>query len=152
MTREEKMGETGYQALTIHIRKNFKKKENFHHNKKKEKKQEKTKGDPTNVRFYTCDEKGHFAIDCPIRKRRHHAHIAKDDEPKKKTFRREKDDLDEEYVIISTLTSTISHERNNWLVDSGASKHMMGYKESFINMSEHESPNKVNLGIITNTP
>ena len=35
---------------------------------------------------------------------------------------------------------------NYWLVDSGASKHMTGYKESFINMSEHESPHKVKLG------
>ena len=41
---------------------------------------------------------------------------------------------------------TISHGRNDWLINSGASKHMMGYKESFINMSEHESPNKVKLG------
>ena len=35
------MGETEYQALTIHTRKNFKKKEkkeNFHYNKKKDKK------------------------------------------------------------------------------------------------------------------
>ena len=31
-------------------------------------------------------------------------------------------------------------------MDSGASKHMMGYKESFINMFEHESPHKVKLG------
>ena len=31
-------------------------------------------------------------------------------------------------------------------MDSEASKHMMGYKESFVNMSEHESPLKVKLG------
>ena len=31
-------------------------------------------------------------------------------------------------------------------MDSGASKHMTGYKESFINMFEHESPHKVKLG------
>ena len=37
-------------------------------------------------------------------------------------------------------------EANDWVVDSGASKHMMGYKESFVNMSEHESPHKVTLG------
>ena len=38
MTREENMGETKGQALTIHTKKNFKKKEkkeNFHHKKKK---------------------------------------------------------------------------------------------------------------------
>ena len=49
-------------------------------------------------------------------------------------------------MLISTLTGTISHGSNNWLVDSGASKHMMGYKESFVNMSKHESPHKVKFG------
>ena len=43
---------------------------------------------------YTCDEKGHFAQDCPKNKsgshkkkgnkRRHHAHAVEDDEPSKK--------------------------------------------------------------------
>ena len=50
--REEKMGETEYQSLTIHTRKNFKnkeKKEKFHHNKKKDNKQKKTKIHPSNV-------------------------------------------------------------------------------------------------------
>ena len=54
--------------------------------------------------------------------------------------------MDEEYVLISTLTGTITHGSNNCVVDSGASKNMMGYKESFINMFEHVSPHKVKLG------
>ena len=86
------------------------------------------KRDPSNVRSYTCDENGHFARDCPINKRWHHAHVAMDDEPTNKRFRREKDDSHEEYVLISTLIRTIPHISNDWLVDSGASKHMMGYK------------------------
>ena len=49
-------------------------------------------------------------------------------------------------MVISTLTDTISHISNYWLVNSGDSKHMTGYKESFINMSEHDSPHKVKLG------
>ena len=49
-------------------------------------------------------------------------------------------------MIISTLTGTISHEGNDRIVDSGASKHMMRYKESFVNMSIHESPHKVKIG------
>ena len=142
------MGANKDQALTVHTRKNFKnkEKENFHHNKKKDKKQKKTKRDPSNVRCYTCDEKRHFARDCPIRKKRHHAHISKDDEPTNKRFKREKDDSNEEYVLISALTSSIIHGSNDWIVDSGASKHMMVYNESFVNMSDHESPHKVKLG------
>ena len=137
------------QALTVHTRKKYKnkeKKENYHHNKKN-KKQKKIKRDPSNVRCYTCDVKGHFARYCPIWKKRHHSHVARNHEPTNKLFRREKDDLDEEYVLISALTSgTISHGRNDWLVDSGASKHVTRYKESFINMFEHESPHKVKHG------
>ena len=49
-------------------------------------------------------------------------------------------------MLILALTGTITHKSNDWLVDSGASKHMTGYKESFVNMSEHESPHKVKLG------
>ena len=74
------MGATEDQALTIHTMKNYKKKENYHHKKKKDKKQKKTKRDTSNVWCYTCDKKGHFARDCPIRKMRHQAHIAEDDE------------------------------------------------------------------------
>ena len=39
----------------------------------------------------------------PSEKKRHHSHIAKDDEPTKKRFKREKDDSDEEYALTSTL-------------------------------------------------
>ena len=53
---------------------------------------------------------------------------------------------DEEYVLISALTGTVSHGRNDWLIDSGASKHMTGFKESFMKLSEHESHHKVKLG------
>ena len=42
------MGATEDHALTVHTRKNYKKKENYHHNKK-DKKQKKIKRDPSNV-------------------------------------------------------------------------------------------------------
>ena len=99
MTREEKTGETKDQYLIVHPRNNFKKKEkkeSFHHNKKKDNKQNKTKRDTSNFRCYTCDEKGHFARDCPIKKRRHDSHISEDDEPTNKIFIQDKDDTYEE--------------------------------------------------------
>ena len=43
------MGANEDQALTVHTRKNFKKKENYHHNKKKDKKQMKFKKDASNI-------------------------------------------------------------------------------------------------------
>ena len=48
--------------------------------------------------------------------------------------------------MISALTGNITHGTNDWLIDSGASKHMTGFKESFEKLSEHELPHKVKLG------
>ena len=41
---------------------------------------------------------------------------------------------------------TITHGSNDWLIDSGDSKHMKRFKESFVKLYEHESPHKVKLG------
>ena len=41
---------------------------------------------------------------------------------------------------------TITHGNNDWIIDSGASKHMMGFEESFVKLSKHESPHRVKLG------
>ena len=115
-----------------------------------------SKRDWSTIRCYTCDEKGHISRFCPNKgnlkkkkenKRRHHAHAAEDDEPSTKRIRQESDSSsDEEYVLISSLMGIVSHGSNDWLIDSGASKHMMGFKESFVKLSEHESPHKVKLG------
>ena len=96
--------------------------------------------------------------DCPKRKRnshkkknkkrRHHAHAIEDYEPSTKKTKYESEDSlsKEEYVLISALTGNITHGSNDWLIDSGDSKHMIGFKESFVRLSEHESPQKVKLG------
>ena len=86
-------------------------------------------------------ERGHFARDClrnkssshkkKGNKRRYHAHVAEDDEPSTKRNKQVSDDSssDEECVLISTLMRTITHGSNDWLIDSGASKHMTRFKE-----------------------
>ena len=68
--------------------------------------------------------------------RRHHAHAAKDDEPSR--YESEDSSSEDEYVLISALIGNITHGSDDWLMDSGASKHMMGFKESFVRLSEHE--------------
>ena len=57
-----------------------------------------------------------------------------------------KDDSDEEYVLISALTGIVAHGNDTWLVESGASKHMTGYKDSLTDLVEKDSPHKVKLG------
>ena len=150
VAREEKMGSED-QALTVHSKSHSKTtKRRSHHFRGKHSHKYNTRKD------YTCDEAGHYARNCPKKqklikrsnKRIHHAHAAEDDEPSKKRSRYESEDSlsEEEFVLIFALTGNITHGSNDWLIDSGASKHMTGFKESFVRLSEHESPHKVKLG------
>ena len=67
--------------------------------------------------------------------------------PRKRTrYESESSSSEDEYVLISALTINITHGSNDWLIDSRDSKHMIGFKESFVRLSEHESPHKVKLG------
>ena len=52
----------------------------------------------------------------------------------------------EEYVLIFALTGSVSPGNDTWLVDSGASKHMTGYKDSLSCLIQKDSPHKVMLG------
>ena len=106
--------------------------------------------DPSKIKCYTCDEKGNFARSCPMNKngskknknskRIHHAHTSEDDDPPRKKVKQESEDSssDEEYVLISTLMGTITHGSKDWLIDSGAFKHMTGFKESFVKLFVHD--------------
>ena len=81
-------------------------------------------------------------------KRRHHAHTDEDDDPPRKRVKQESRDSssDEEYVLISALMGTVTHGSKYFLIDSGDSKHMTGFKEYFEKLSKHNSPHKVKLG------
>ena len=78
------------------------------------------------------------------RNKRHHANATEDEEPVQKKERN--NDSDDEYSLISALTGNVTHGNNTWLVDSGASKHMTGYKDYLSALVEKESHQKVTLG------
>jgi hypothetical protein len=48
--------------------------------------------------------------------------------------------------LSQPLTSTVTHGSDTWLIDSGASKHMIGYEDSLSNRIHKDSPCKVKLG------
>jgi hypothetical protein len=52
----------------------------------------------------------------------------------------------EEFFFISSLSGTIPTSNNVWLIDSGASRHMTGYKENLTELVEKDSRLHVVLG------
>ena len=142
------------QALIVHSKK--RRRDNHHHQGKHSHKKDnygRPRKDLSKLRCYTYDERGYFDRNCPMKnnnnyKRRHHAHTAEDDDPPRKRVKQESEDSssDEEYVLISALMGSVMHGSKDWLINSGASKHMMGFKESFVKLSKHNSPHKVKLG------
>jgi hypothetical protein len=53
---------------------------------------------------------------------------------------------DEVFLFISTLLGTVPIDSDIWLIDSGASRHMTGYREHLIDLVEKESRLHVVLG------
>jgi hypothetical protein len=49
-------------------------------------------------------------------------------------------------LLISSLSGTVTHGSDTWLIDSGASKHMTGYPNSLSNLIKKDSLHKVKLG------
>ena len=78
------------------------------------------------------------------RNKRHHFNSTKDEEPIQKKERN--NDLDDEYFLISSLTVTVTHGNDVWLVDSGDSKNMTCYKDYLSTLVKKESHQKVKHG------
>jgi hypothetical protein len=88
---------------------------------------------------------GHKVNSCPVRReeykkknKRQHAHIAKDEKPPMKMIK--------DHVLISALSGSVSPREDTWLIDTGASKHMMGKKNTFSCISKKKFSQKVTLG------
>ena len=61
---------------------------------------------------------------------RRRAHIAKDEygeeEEEGPRIKQAKEENEEEYVLLSTLSGSMTLGEDTWLIDSGASNHMIG--------------------------
>jgi hypothetical protein len=87
---------------------------------------------------------GHKVNPCPVRrkeykrkKKRQHAHIAEDEEPPMKMIK--------DHVLILALLGFVSPGEDTLLIDSGASKHMTGKKNTLSCISEKKFSQKVTL-------
>jgi hypothetical protein len=89
--------------------------------------------DTSKIKCFSCNKLGHFAKDCWFRnkyprKGKHHASTTEDDESKRKQKSPNEKENRNEYYMVSALSSSVFTGPKTWLVDSGASKHMTGYK------------------------
>jgi hypothetical protein len=117
--------------------------ERFHKKQKPHWAHEHKEKDMSKVQCYRCDKYGHYARDCLVwKKGRRHATTANVDEYPPHT----KSDPAEEFFFISALSGTIPTSNNIWLIDSGASRHMTGYREHLTKLVEKDSRLHVVLG------
>jgi hypothetical protein len=111
------------------------------------------------VRRFNCNKLGHYAKDYrnppsqQRRKGRFHASVAnKEAEPQNEPQRRrtrvatKEQEQHREYYLISTLSGTITKSEDVWLMNSGASKHMTGFKQNLVNYRDKKFKVKVELG------
>ena len=101
------------------------------HSRNFQKKGQRKGRDLSSIQCYHCDKMGHKANNCPVRKeeykrkhKRQHAHIAEDEEPPMKMIK--------DHVLISALSGSVPPGEDTWLIDSGASKHMTGKKNTLL--------------------
>jgi hypothetical protein len=137
------------QALASHARKGNKRSRRSFNKAFKDKKTSATpshehRKDNSRIQCFRCDKYGHIARDCPARKkgRQLASTVNVDPEP----HQRDEDIKDEAFFFISALSGTVPTNNDIWLIDSGASRHMTGYRDQLIDLVEKESHLHVVLG------
>jgi hypothetical protein len=83
------------------------------------------------IECYICHNYGHKSVDCQLRN--YELDLNSPFEIVKVWKKKESDKCG---LVLSTQIKT-----NPWYIDSGFSKHMTGYKENFLSLSESESGN-----------
>ena len=78
------------------------------------------------------------------RNKMHHANAVEVEGPSQRKERN--NNSNNEYSLILALIGMVTHDNDTWLVDSGASKQMTGYKNYLSTLIKRESSQKVKLG------
>ena len=148
------MGEDDNLALEAHTKKEkFKKEDHSHKKPKKYHKSHSSQKDHSTFKCYSCKKLELNARNCPhakdqVMKERKRGIMLMPQKTIIHVQKKARDDClsEKEYVLIFCLIGTITHGSDTWLVDNGASKNMIGLKDSLTNLTEKDSPHKVQLG------
>jgi hypothetical protein len=107
------------------------------------------------VKCFNCNKLGHYARDCrnppsqQKRRGRFQASVATEEaKPRRRqtmTATKEQEQQKECY-LISALSGTITKSEEIWLIDSGASRHMTGFKQNLANYQDTKFKAKVEMG------
>ena len=87
----------------------------------------KRKKDFSKIKCFRCEKLGHFAKHCIVKLNLHNVTISdsKESSPSKDSY-----EYLEGLVLISVLSSHVQADCNTWLIDSGASCHIFGFKQN----------------------
>jgi hypothetical protein len=128
------------QSLATRARKSKGKRRGFSKNFKGRKSTpncEHKKKDMSNVQCFRCDKYGHYVKNCPTwKKGKKHASTANVDLEPPQRKSRNANMNDEEFFFSSSLSSMVPTSNDVWLIDSGASRHVIGYREHLTDLVE----------------
>lgn len=90
----------------------------------------KKKKDLSRIQCFRCDKCGHYARDCLTRPKQQSANI------NEVSSQKEAEDNSDGFLFISTLSSNVPTNSDTWLIDSGASRRIIGYQEHLSDLVE----------------
>ena len=116
--REEKINNDEYQASASHAKKGSNKRkvcDQYPRRNQKFQRNLRHKIDFSSFECFICHKVGHIARNCPLKakqfkkgNKKFHAHAVEDDDLEKEKIN-EDEDSTEEYILISSLTGSVSH-------------------------------------------
>ena len=153
--KEERLNDNEYQALVTHSKNERNKRKSQGSPSRRPpdfKRGKRPRNDYSSFECYSCHKMGHIARNFPLKKDRfkkknqkYHAHAAEENESDKERAR-ENEDSTKEYVLNSSLTRSISHGSNTWIIDSDASNNMTSHNDSLFCLTQNNYSHKVQLG------